>query len=168
MEDSIEMELAGKRRANHRIIPSKGSKIAIRRAETSRFPMAAQQRQHLDRKTRKHVTRKRHKDLQRPLRNLRLRHRPRDFMGCPKIHRTTFDRKKEEIRYKTMGPMDRFQAPQSVDIRIMLHPFLCINLYTLGPQKQENPFNEQLSHQGNQLIIRRHRRKHARLATLFS
>lgn len=67
-----------------------------------------------------------------------------------------------------MGFVDRFQAPESVDIWIMLHSFLRINLRTLRPQKQENSSYEQLSHQGNKLIVRRNLGKHAGLAALFS
>ena len=67
-----------------------------------------------------------------------------------------------------MGLMDRLQASPCLDLRIVLHPFLCLNLHTLGPEKPEDPSHEQLSHKGNKLIIRRYLRKHAGRAALLS
>ena len=60
----------------------------------------------MDREASESVTRTGDKDLQRAARDPGLRGRMRDLLGGAEVHRTSVDRKEEEIRHPAVGAVD--------------------------------------------------------------
>ena len=106
----------------------------------------------MDSKACEYVPRARNKNFQWYSRDSRVYRGIRNILGGPKVYRKAFDNKEEKVRHPSMGSLDRFQASESLEVWIMLHSILFLDLSSVRPKQQEDSPDEQLCHKGNKQL----------------